>query len=224
MSFPTKTQSSQPWMNSSALNSSSAQSLGQMWKVLQFFLTIIASSFSPSTIFFLICRCNGLREFSQRVFCHGPPPFVILNMQQWKSEELSYVPYHLGLCQHRYGMFLKVWTLLYPSCTFVKRCWLFLQVCTGGRHTLQQGGASLLSSLPDRWVLDALWRPERKQSDSAGQAAGSPAAVLSGLHPCFRQVNSLHHRQTQIRVRVTLGNKGSHQRFNELLISAVTTV
>lgn len=34
-------------------------------------------------------------------------------MQQWKSEELSYVPYHLGLCQHRYGMFLKVWILLY---------------------------------------------------------------------------------------------------------------
>lgn len=27
-------------------------------------------------------------------------------MQQWKSEELSYIPYHLGLCQHRYGMFL----------------------------------------------------------------------------------------------------------------------
>lgn len=47
-------------------------------------------------------RCDGLREFSQRVFCHGPPPFVILNMQQWKSEELSYVPYHLALCQHRY--------------------------------------------------------------------------------------------------------------------------
>ncbi|XP_075964813.1 dopamine receptor-interacting protein 1 isoform X2 [Anarhichas minor] len=47
-------------------------------------------------------RCDGLREISQRVFCHGPPPFVILNMQQWKSEELSYVPYHLALCQHRY--------------------------------------------------------------------------------------------------------------------------
>ncbi|XP_060939024.1 uncharacterized protein C14orf28 homolog isoform X2 [Limanda limanda] len=47
-------------------------------------------------------RCDGLREFSQRVFCHGPPPFVILNMQRWKSEELSYVPYHLALCQHRY--------------------------------------------------------------------------------------------------------------------------
>lgn len=49
-----------------------------------------------------IYRCDGLRVFSQRVFCHGPPPFVILNMQQWKSEELSYVPYHLALCQHRY--------------------------------------------------------------------------------------------------------------------------
>lgn len=47
-------------------------------------------------------RCDGLREFSQRVFCHGPPPFVILNMQQWKSEDLSYVPYYLALCQHRY--------------------------------------------------------------------------------------------------------------------------
>ncbi|XP_076017765.1 dopamine receptor-interacting protein 1 isoform X2 [Genypterus blacodes] len=47
-------------------------------------------------------RCNGLREFSQRLFCHGPPPFVILNMQQWKSEELSYVPYHLALSHHRY--------------------------------------------------------------------------------------------------------------------------
>ena len=51
-------------------------------------------------------RCDGLREFSQRVFCHGPPPFVILNMQQWKSEELSYVPYHLALCQHRYEAFM----------------------------------------------------------------------------------------------------------------------
>ncbi|KAM8913839.1 uncharacterized protein C14orf28 homolog isoform 2-T2 [Spinachia spinachia] len=53
----------------------------------------------------LLCSelgCDGLREISQRGFCHGPPPFVILNMQQWKSEELSYVPYHLALCQHRY--------------------------------------------------------------------------------------------------------------------------
>ncbi|XP_061598901.1 uncharacterized protein C14orf28 homolog isoform X1 [Cololabis saira] len=46
--------------------------------------------------------CDGLRELSQRVFCHGPPPFVILNMQQWRSEELSYVPYHLTLCQQSF--------------------------------------------------------------------------------------------------------------------------
>ncbi|XP_028294046.1 uncharacterized protein C14orf28 homolog [Gouania willdenowi] len=46
--------------------------------------------------------CNGLRELSQRAFFYSPPPFVVLNMQQWKSEELSYVPYHLALCRHRY--------------------------------------------------------------------------------------------------------------------------
>ncbi|XP_035292117.1 uncharacterized protein C14orf28 homolog [Anguilla rostrata] len=53
----------------------------------------------------LLCKemgCDGLRELSQRVFCHGPPPFVILNMQLWKSEDLAYVPYHLDLSQHRY--------------------------------------------------------------------------------------------------------------------------
>ncbi|KAI1895552.1 hypothetical protein AGOR_G00107420 [Albula goreensis] len=53
----------------------------------------------------LLCKelgCDGLREFSHRVFCHGPPPFVILNMQLWKSEDLAYVPYHLALSQHRY--------------------------------------------------------------------------------------------------------------------------
>ncbi|KAM7164658.1 uncharacterized protein C14orf28 homolog isoform 1-T1 [Macrochelys suwanniensis] len=46
--------------------------------------------------------CNGLREFTQRVFCHGAPPFVVLNMQQWKPEELAYVPYHLDLSDHKY--------------------------------------------------------------------------------------------------------------------------
>ncbi|XP_069493585.1 uncharacterized protein C14orf28 homolog isoform X2 [Ambystoma mexicanum] len=46
--------------------------------------------------------CGGLREFSQRFFCSGAPPFVILNMQQWKSEELAYVPYYLGLSDHKY--------------------------------------------------------------------------------------------------------------------------
>lgn len=55
----------------------------------------------------LLCSqlgCDGVREFSPRIFCHGPPPFVILNMQQWKSEELSYVPYHLAVCQQRYSL------------------------------------------------------------------------------------------------------------------------
>lgn len=61
-------------------------------------------------------RCDGLREFSRRVFCHGPPPFVILNMQQWKSEDLSYVPYHLALCQHRYNT--SVFTLVQPTLPF----------------------------------------------------------------------------------------------------------
>uniref|UniRef100_A0A8D0GJ67 Chromosome 14 open reading frame 28 n=1 Tax=Sphenodon punctatus TaxID=8508 RepID=A0A8D0GJ67_SPHPU len=47
-------------------------------------------------------HCSGLREFTQRVFCHGAPAFVVLNMQQWKSEELAYVPYHLDLSDHKY--------------------------------------------------------------------------------------------------------------------------
>ncbi|OCT65011.1 hypothetical protein XELAEV_18041252mg, partial [Xenopus laevis] len=41
--------------------------------------------------------CGCLREFSPRMFCHGPPPFVVLNMEQWKSEDLAYVPYCLEL-------------------------------------------------------------------------------------------------------------------------------
>ncbi|XP_053488930.1 uncharacterized protein C14orf28 homolog isoform X2 [Ictalurus furcatus] len=49
-------------------------------------------------------KCKGLREFSQREFCHGAPPFIILNMQMWKSEDLSYVPYHLALSDHRYSL------------------------------------------------------------------------------------------------------------------------
>ncbi|XP_030633798.1 LOW QUALITY PROTEIN: dopamine receptor-interacting protein 1 [Chanos chanos] len=60
--------------------------------------------FCPKTVFCQEFGCHGLREFSQRVFCHGPPPFVILNMQQWKSEDLSYVPYYLALCEHRYSL------------------------------------------------------------------------------------------------------------------------
>jgi hypothetical protein len=46
-------------------------------------------------------RCGGLREFSQRVFCHGAPPFVVLNMQHWKPEDLAYVPYYLDLSDHK---------------------------------------------------------------------------------------------------------------------------
>lgn len=46
--------------------------------------------------------CGGLREFSQRVFCHGAPPFVVLNMQHWKSEDLAYVPYYLDFSDYKY--------------------------------------------------------------------------------------------------------------------------
>lgn len=62
-----------------------------------------------------------------------------------------------------------------------------LQVLTGGRHALQQGGAPLLGSLPDRRLLDALRRPERQQSDPVEQTARAPAALLAGLHPRLRQ-------------------------------------
>ncbi|CAL8291283.1 unnamed protein product [Boreogadus saida] len=60
--------------------------------------------FCPKILLCTELGCDGLREFSHRVFCHGAPPFVILNMQQWKAEELSYVPYHLALSQHRYSL------------------------------------------------------------------------------------------------------------------------
>uniref|UniRef100_A0A5F9CP07 Uncharacterized protein n=1 Tax=Oryctolagus cuniculus TaxID=9986 RepID=A0A5F9CP07_RABIT len=46
--------------------------------------------------------CGGLREFAQRVFRHRAPPFVVLNMQHWKSEDLAYVPYYLDLSDHKY--------------------------------------------------------------------------------------------------------------------------
>ncbi|MEQ2309577.1 hypothetical protein AMECASPLE_000331 [Ameca splendens] len=58
--------------------------------------------FCPKLLLCLERGCDGLRDFCQRVFCHGPPPFVIFNMQQWRSEDLSYVPYHLAICRHRY--------------------------------------------------------------------------------------------------------------------------
>ncbi|XP_039599248.1 uncharacterized protein C14orf28 homolog [Polypterus senegalus] len=60
--------------------------------------------FCPKIVLCEEIGCDGQREFSQRVFCHGPPPFVILNMQLWKSEELAYVPYYLDLSDHRYSL------------------------------------------------------------------------------------------------------------------------
>lgn len=65
---------------------------------------VIKGSFALSVIKFMPIfnfRCGGLREFSQRVFCHGAPPFVVLNMQHWKSEDLAYVPYYLDLSDHK---------------------------------------------------------------------------------------------------------------------------
>lgn len=73
---------------------------GRIFIIVVFFSAVLL--YFLDNFLFILNRCDGLREFSQRIFCHGPPPFVILNMQQWKSEELSYVPYHLALCQHRY--------------------------------------------------------------------------------------------------------------------------
>ncbi|XP_072895701.1 uncharacterized protein C14orf28 homolog [Hemitrygon akajei] len=58
--------------------------------------------FCPRTELCEELGCNGQREFTQRIFCHNAPPFVILNMQQWKSEELAYVPYSLAVAEHRY--------------------------------------------------------------------------------------------------------------------------
>ncbi|GAB1297466.1 Uncharacterized protein C14orf28 homolog [Apodemus speciosus] len=52
-------------------------------------------------LFSAFLMCGGLREFSQRVFCHGAPPFVVLNMQHWKPEDLAYVPYYLDLSDHK---------------------------------------------------------------------------------------------------------------------------
>lgn len=103
MSRLTKTSFSLLWMSSSAPSSFSVANWGEPWKYCS------TSKSGPAVqpqqchkLMIWICRCDGLREFSPRIFCHGPPPFVILNMQQWKSEELSYVPYHLAVCQHRF--------------------------------------------------------------------------------------------------------------------------
>nr|XP_033809346.1 uncharacterized protein C14orf28 homolog isoform X2 [Geotrypetes seraphini] len=72
--------------------------------------------------------CDGLREFSQRIFCHGLPPFVILNMQQWKSEELAYVPYYLDLSDHKYllegATFFNKQDLHYSAAFQIDGCWM----------------------------------------------------------------------------------------------------
>lgn len=101
MSFPTGTPFNQLWMNFSSPNIYSAQSLGETHA----FTLLLSWSLGISFKNIPLDRCGGLREFSQRVFCYGPPPFVILNMQKWRSEDLSHVPYHLALCQHRYWDF-----------------------------------------------------------------------------------------------------------------------
>lgn len=107
MSRLTKTSFSLLWMSSSAQSFFSVANWGEPWRNKKkdcctsdpVRWSNIQQALKVTT---LPCRCDGLREFSPRVFCHGPPPFVILNMQQWKSEELSYVPYHLAVCQHRF--------------------------------------------------------------------------------------------------------------------------
>ncbi|XP_058846579.1 uncharacterized protein C14orf28 homolog isoform X2 [Acipenser ruthenus] len=58
--------------------------------------------FCPKIVLCKEMGCDGQRELSQRIFCHGPPPFVILNMQLWKSEELAYIPYYLALSDRSY--------------------------------------------------------------------------------------------------------------------------
>uniref|UniRef100_A0A3Q3AUT5 Chromosome 14 open reading frame 28 n=1 Tax=Kryptolebias marmoratus TaxID=37003 RepID=A0A3Q3AUT5_KRYMA len=98
-------------------------------------------------------RCNGLREFSQRLFCHGPPPFVILNMQQWRSEDLSYVPYHLALCQHRY--LLEGATLFnkqehhYSAAFQIDGCWMHYD-------GLRSDNLILLNKPPELLLLSSL--------------------------------------------------------------------
>lgn len=76
-------------------------------------------------------RCSGLREFNQRVFCHGPPPFIILNMQMWQSEDLSYVPYRLELSDQRYisAVFLEILQCFTGCCGCVT-----LMLCAVGTH------------------------------------------------------------------------------------------
>lgn len=77
------------------------------------------------------------------------------------------------------------------------KCVVVAQVLTGGSHALQQRRASLLCSVPDRRLLDALRRPAQRQPGAAGQTARVPAAVLARLHPDLRAMNtSARHNTT----------------------------
>ncbi|XP_068608502.1 uncharacterized protein C14orf28 homolog [Brachionichthys hirsutus] len=104
--------------------------------------------FCPKILLCSQLGCDGLREFSQRVFRRGPPPFVILNMQQWKSEELSYVPYHLALCQTRYS--LEGATLFnkeehhYSSAFQIDGCWMHYDGLRGNNLILLHKPPELL--------------------------------------------------------------------------------
>uniref|UniRef100_A0A1A8HHB0 Chromosome 14 open reading frame 28 n=2 Tax=Nothobranchius korthausae TaxID=1143690 RepID=A0A1A8HHB0_9TELE len=110
--------------------------------------------FRPKLLLCSELGCDGLREFSQRVFCHGPPPFVILNMQQWRSEDLSYVPYHLALCQHsRY--LLEGATLFnkeehhYSAAFQIDGCWMHYD-------GLRSDNLILLNKPPELLLLSSL--------------------------------------------------------------------
>ncbi|XP_030070081.1 dopamine receptor-interacting protein 1 isoform X2 [Microcaecilia unicolor] len=98
-------------------------------------------------------NCDGLREFSQRIFCHGPPPFVILNMQQWKSEELAYVPYYLGLSDHKYllegATFFSKEEHHYSAAFQIDGCWMHYD---GLRHL----NLILLNKPPEFLLLSSL--------------------------------------------------------------------
>ncbi|XP_017332140.1 uncharacterized protein C14orf28 homolog isoform X2 [Ictalurus punctatus] len=104
--------------------------------------------FCPKIVLCHEYGCKGLREFSQREFCHGAPPFIILNMQMWKSEDLSYVPYHLALSDHSYQLVrVNANTCFLQECTGQHNS--ITEVLSRGRHSLQQGGTSLLCGVPN---------------------------------------------------------------------------
>lgn len=68
-----------------------------------------------------------------------------------------------------------------PTLTSICVVFFFPQVLSRGRHSLQQGGTSLLCGVPNRWVLDALrWASER-QLDLIEQTTRAAASVLPGV-------------------------------------------